>query len=106
MINNLPTLVTVNVTEADISNGLRLYGDRCPIALAMRRALPMYPNLYTSYGAVFSGSSSSMAFCRFNGTDERFPLPDCVLAFMRTFDNNHPVEPFSFDIELSLADCL
>ncbi len=98
--------VEVQVTQKDISDGVRFKGKLCPITLALARALPNH-RVYSSYGDF----DSTGAFYRMDYSDtelydtedelgKKISLPEDVLSFMLCFDNGSFVFPFSFTLTL------
>lgn len=84
--------VTVDVNMHDITDGNQGSCWDCPVALAVRRALPDYTVV------VFDDSISLLA----RKTDEQHSIniSEDVEAFIRSFDNDGDVRPFSFELEI------
>lgn len=76
--------MTVTVTQQDINNGHKRNCGHCPIALAVRRVIP---DVYVGGYHVFIDEIAT------------YKLPDVAIEFIKAFDNERPVKPFSFDIE-------
>lgn len=77
--------ITVTVTQAHIDKGVARECTRCPIALAMIDAgiaEPWVDEVTVCVGAF--------------GVD----LPAEAVAFVETFDNGDPVQPFAFELEI------
>lgn len=79
----------IEVTEQDIKLGRRCSRDRCPVALAFKRA-GIKPDGVTGMAVVF--------FYKTSYTE--VTLPSKVANFIADFDNSVVVEPFSFDLDL------
>jgi hypothetical protein len=82
------TTYTIDVTQEDIDRGERAKCMRCPIARAMQRVFPV--NKVSVFGAI-----------TWIGNDRYSDLPDEAQQFIMYFDEDEPVEPFSFTINLS-----
>jgi hypothetical protein len=87
---------TINVTARDIKYGRRCDGQSCPIARAVLR---------TKWGKdseAYNFTVAAKSIIRFylNRTPDRIDLPQEANEFVRRFDRNQPVEPFSFTIEV------
>jgi len=81
--------VRVEVTEADVVNGIPKDSCDCAVALALRR--------------VTEPVKVGPCWVELNGSDALVPLPAEAVAFIRRFDRGEPVEPFAFDLELPEA---
>ena len=75
----------VTVTQEDIDKGRPQVGHGCPIAIAVKRS--------NKSNTVWIGR-----FTAFIGAD-CYPLPGTAMQFVKDFDNNKPVEPFTFEME-------
>lgn len=86
--------ITVEVTQRNIEEGIRLSCAGCPVALAMNRAT----------GLEWSISGWQMMAFRKLEKDalQTYALvtPPIARAFISAFDIGRPVEPFSFDLDL------
>lgn len=81
-------IVHVEVTREDIENGN--YGcSRCPVALAIRRAIPGSIPLVTRTNFTLMGASG-----------KKYQTPPGMRDFILEFDNQLPVEPITFDLEV------
>ncbi len=83
--------IVVKVTRNEIINGVKQKCHLCPIALALRRALPE-ANGVTSY--LNSASWYDRKGMRWNAD-----LPHAATTFVVRFDNGEPVQPFEFKIQ-------
>jgi len=81
--------VTISVTQADIDDGRHRDCTSCPLALAVRRALPSLPGLSVGNWGIFPDPRR-----------DPIELPDTARIFVATFDADLPVEPFSFTIDV------
>lgn len=79
----------IQVTQADIDKGVRCSCARCPIALALSRALKI--DVQTD-GHIFW-------FKEFLDSNI-YRLPTTVARFVEKFDAKEAVEPLSFEIDL------
>lgn len=81
--------VAISVTAEDIADGQRGVTNRCPVALAVRRA--------TGIKAVSIRSTQGVLY----GNEYRsFDLPAEVREFIALYDAGQAVEPLAFDILL------
>ena len=83
----------VKVTQADIARGVQDNCMECPIALAIIKAFPVCAHLHIEV----------MIDCvriaePFDVDSLEVKLPRTVSAFIASFDNGRPVEPFEFAI--------
>lgn len=76
----------IEVTQADISNGMKCSENYCPIALAARR----YSWLLSTKPYVNNGYMRLDNRC--------YNLPQVAKDFIINFDHNMPVKPFSFEV--------
>ena len=74
----------IKITQDHITNGKRLNGESCPIALALIDA--GFCNIDVRVGRVFLGSAI-------------IPLPTVARAFMGQFDRGYTVIPFEFEFD-------
>ena len=79
----------VEVTQEDINRGMPKVCDRCPIALAMRRA-----------GCAFVYVEPHRVDWRRRGilSGKYSSLPSEATRFIMAFDNAEPVQPFTFEV--------
>jgi hypothetical protein len=75
----------IDVTQDDITYGKRRAGDRCPIAIAIMRALNE-PIVEVSFFKVFIPDGS------------RYSMPAAARVFINDFDGGLFVQPFSFEL--------
>jgi hypothetical protein len=87
-------LMTINVTQTDITNGFARRCSACPVALAINRVL--------RYGARALVSSSTFNLHRTAFEDSQYVgcMPQEVGPFIKAFDRYAPVQPFSFQIDI------
>jgi hypothetical protein len=78
--------VKIQVTQEHINAGVRGSATSDPIALALKDAGWEKP-----YVNVFGLQ---------NGQIKRYPLPAGMWEFMYNFDNEKPVKPFEFEVEV------
>jgi hypothetical protein len=76
--------MTINVTQSDIQKGSRNNCVMCPIALAIRRAIP--------------GSAVLVGGKRVDINGKNYDLPESARKFIYQFDNDTQVIPFSFTL--------
>jgi len=94
--------ITVEITPDDIREGVYRSGDTCPIALAFRRRLNVPAPCVTvctfTLDAGFRDREGRPLFAT-------FALPKKASAFIKAFDQGHPVRPFSFCLNVPI-DCI
>lgn len=83
-------IITIQVTEQDISTGLAGDCEECPIALAIYRAL--------SDAGVRVGTAGVTLYRE--GTNAMLALPEAATRFIDGFDHDEAVEPFEFDLDV------
>jgi hypothetical protein len=81
--------ITFSVTEQDIQEGKKGHCYKCPIALAVMRAVPEAEVVEVNWFAVYIDSVYKFDYSQ----------PDLVLKFMEDFDLGKPVFPFSGVLE-------
>ncbi len=85
----------INVTAEDIREGLRGDCFRCPIALAIKRDTGFDCDVY-SPEHIFLGDGPSIIRNKYRPVEkDAFVVAD----FIDSFDNQKPVEPFTFELE-------
>lgn len=86
--------IRVEVTQEDISMGVRGSPVACPIARSMRRSGHRYARVGTRtvYQAGIGNEYDLIGAVR-------LALPDSALEFIRSFDQAKEVAPMSFEIE-------
>ena len=78
----------INVTEDDIKNGVVFACYKCPIALAVKRAVgAANVRVGTETIRIFKGA-----------VPRHFKMTDAAKVFVKDFDDSKPVQPFSFDL--------
>lgn len=83
----------ISITAQDIKNGKACSRNSCPVALAIKKALPGCPVWVDSW------------FIDIIRTELEFPLitayhtNDKIERFIKTFDEGGRVKPFSFDLD-------
>ena len=85
-------MTTINVTAEDIKLGKQGLGDRCPVALALKRA---YGVKHVSAGhhgiTLFIGEGRLPKYVSYN-------TPSNVTERMRKYDAEGVMEPFTFEL--------
>lgn len=82
--------LTIEVTEEDIREGKRCDCDECPVALAWSRAA----GCQWDVGTKSAGPTDTGAWAH------RVPLPPVAATFVRMFDDDLYVKPFSFTVDI------
>lgn len=81
----------IEVTQKDIDNGVQGECQSCPIALAFKR---------TSNSKRVYVNTKSIDVChRGNQGVKTYELPKKAQTFVKRFDRQEPVKPFSFELE-------
>lgn len=80
-------MLTIDVTEEDISKGQKGVADCCPIALAMRRKGLCSIGVTAAFIVYFAGIKP-----------KQYDTPNKVHSFIFDFDNDRPVQPFAFQL--------
>jgi len=73
----------IHISEEDIQKGLAKSLTHCPIALSIRR---QYPHLWVHVLSPYLEIGSTILH-----------FPESIRQFIRDFDQNLPVQPFSID---------
>ena len=85
-------MTTISVTREHIAKGKRRDCERCPVALAIRDALPDL--IYTRVGPI------NIALQRDAGEYlTYFAFPPEVLDFVRDYDGRRGSKPFTFELD-------
>jgi hypothetical protein len=90
--------VTVSVTQEHIDRGRPGQCAACPIALALAEAMP-YATHIEVYGSPDDGTPA-FAEVWSGALKCHFRLPAEADAFIAAFDDEHPVAPFTFVVEV------
>jgi len=78
----------ITVTQKDINKGIPRIGDKCPIALAIKRKTHKYVQVGCTY-----------AWVKLKNRMVTYVLPDTVVQFIKDFDENRKVRPFSVKLK-------
>lgn len=81
----------LSVLQDDIDNGVRGSNCNCPVALAIKRAMPGAPVVYVGLSVVHVMPRGSSAWI-----EKRVPLQ--LRDWMCRFDNNRYVEPIEVEL--------
>jgi hypothetical protein len=96
-----PKRITVNVTAHDIANGRKKDCYKCPVALALMRALEAVNDIKVKTVSVGNGAAQiTLVYSDHMSTYSWPQLPDAAADFVWRFDNFRVVEPFSFELEI------
>lgn len=82
--------VKIDITWGDINQGRKKNCERCPVALAILRALKIEKHVFVG------GTNVTIPSLGFNS----FAFPEEVTRFIENFDSWRHVEPFSFILEI------
>ena len=82
-------MIIINVTADDIVNGIRGKCVSCPVALAISKVFPKY----------FVVVRNTEVHLNHSALVQTIQLPNSAVNFIDDFDNNKPVEPFSFELD-------
>ena len=77
----------ITVTQRDIERGSKFHCTRCPVARAIRRKLNCRLEVFCTYGLLFNPK-------------QYFKIPSIASIFIKDFDNEKPVRPFSFELKV------
>ena len=83
----------INVTQDDIDQGTPSDPFCCPIALAASRAFSVPANATYDY----------IALKLRNRNNKLYRTPKTASAFIRAFDHGQAVQPFSFELPVSVS---
>jgi hypothetical protein len=83
----------VDVTQKDIDKGCKTNATHCPVARAGKRVFKCNVSVTSLTLSVFSP----------HGGWQDIPLPNEVGSFIRSFDRDKPVQPFSFNLDVTLG---
>jgi hypothetical protein len=86
---------TISVTAEDITRGIRRKCQICPAARAISKHLREQLRIY-----VWGDGNLSIGYPIQEGRMNDFELPKCVGDFVRDFDNDRDVQPFTFPLTL------
>ena len=78
----------IEVTQEDIDGGYKGWACECPIALALNRA----------FNTIGSCATLAGLYVTYKGIKKRFPVGIEICNFIREYDSNKPVKPFSFEL--------
>lgn len=87
--------MTISVTQQHIDHGVQGSACNCPIANAITEALDLSHYIY----AVVTGEQLRLV-ARFARVTQYY-LPKEAREFIKHYDNNQPVTPFTFELELN-----
>ncbi len=96
-MKNLPDRIEVEVTEADIQNGMRGDCACCPIARALKRLYPEY-HVWVRLQVAYLDQNLT-DWCYSNLTNWCYSLPREAQIFINNFDLSVPTKPFTFHME-------
>jgi hypothetical protein len=92
---DIPDELTVEVTAEDIRLGKPSSNCKCAVALALNR-IPGVSSAHVEFGgATVTYTLAGVTY------DLAFNLPEQASDFITAFDQEEPVEPFTFTAELS-----
>lgn len=86
--------MTIHVTQEDIDTGQRNKPWACPVALAIKRAMPTHV-VEAGPEVVYLHKPGDLA-------NTAYHTPITASFFIENFDNGAPVSPFSFDLPVKL----
>jgi hypothetical protein len=92
-------VTAVSVTAEHIARGVPRSAFSCPVAYALEEAFPG-TDCYAGRDNLTVYDSDSGGGLRMR---VRVPHPDSVLKFIRAFDSDQPVEPFTFELDYPAA---
>lgn len=83
--------MNITIAAFHINHGHRHNSNICPVALAVCGQVP---------GAYLVSASHENIHFTVDGIRKDVPTPRNVKQFMEAYDNNEPVQPFSFELLL------
>lgn len=83
----------VQVTQEHINAGCRNDGGNCPVALAFLATFPEF-ELYHVY--------ERSVVVEYGGWQKSFDLPEEACEFIKNFDAQKDVDPFTFDLTVTV----
>lgn len=86
--------ISIEVTQLDINMGVPRNGCMCPIYFSTVRKLI---EIDYDFRCIII-SSTHVRICMHNNYSKISPLPVEAITFIRLFDENEPVEPFTFNL--------
>lgn len=93
-------LTKVEVTQADISNGVMLECTMCPVALAINRHLnPVFQSSVRPGYIILRSKFVKMLTEQYTDS-EIIPTEKTVHDFIHAFDMHGYVQPFSFELDI------
>lgn len=95
-----PIKIKVEVTRDDLDNGLRSWGDSCPLALAMKRARSDIIDIEVSGDDIFFREIDRRCGWSLRKSSDAFLVRD----FTRRYDNEEYVSPFTHEFEFMCVD--
>lgn len=81
----------IEVTQKDIDNGVQGECQLCPIALAIKST--------SNFKRVYVNGKFIEVWHRGNQGIKTYELPKKAQTFVKRFDRQEPVKPFSFELE-------
>lgn len=86
-------MTAINVTAQHIAKGERDSCRFCPVAHAIREALPDIELVAVDSAFASLGHPDAWPACR------EIALPEAATRFIEAFDGGDPVRPFTFDLD-------
>jgi hypothetical protein len=94
-MTTLPDILHISVTRSDIDDGRVSCATRCPVAQAIRRAVPESDYASVSIDCIVVDIPSADG----DGTYSRmYQLTEEITDFIYHYDNGHDVAPFEADV--------
>jgi hypothetical protein len=84
--------LTIEVTQEDIDNGQKCDANYCPIALAVRQTVKNYRQYLSVQPTVMYVDDGKVI--------REYKMPAVAEQFVRLFDDDEDVEPFTFTADL------
>lgn len=88
-------LVTITIEQHDIDNGMRGWCGRCPVARAANRVVVAGYSTHVTTSRLSLKDSDGLVMC-----GHTFHLPYEARQFIRDFDQEEPVAPFQFQLDI------
>lgn len=89
--------IELSITQEDINLGKPGECSKCPVALALKRAVPIATFLEVDTRTIYFHEPPNLRWFAYT--------PGTVDAFIQTFDNRKPVAPFQVTLEFQETVC-
>ena len=91
--------MSIQIREKDIVRGEPRYADRCPLALAIRRATGRF--VWVSFEYFFFGDTDNLQEWYYKSP--KIPMPREAAMFIHRLDSLHIVRPCTLDLPIRMG---